>query len=624
MANIKKITKFLDDYIEENNLSTLEAVEANRLLANAGLLTDSVSHPGKPLRDLLRKVKLPHAAQESNNRWEIPHSTKFIPGSIKTQIRDIALRLNDIAAEENSDFSKVQKKRVEKYDLQIEPKYNFTTRSIKETYAFHRGGRREIQFNFGLSQAPGKEVLRYGVAFSLETAQDVPDPVNIFTSKIQLFNEFVENNNSYFDGYLMWVHDKDSVYHIFNGVEKIPKRFIEEGNFIFIGKYFDKELSKINENDIRKILSTFEYLYRLYLYVEDSEKTDNIESKICRICWNTNGWVKPSGRVGKSNFRDSHEQKYGMGLEEWLLDLEKVLNGFHYSFLEPINKFYDTYVGQKFNMLFYTLDGTDKSKYWVGAIKNVNVIAEEEADKIYQIYKKNGWLDEREAQLQNFNIDVSKKRFWKYSLSHFNIKFKPGDIVELFDPMVPVRLNSKYVRSARYNLLNIESLDVVLTDELNTLSGFQFGQGSSNSKDLATKSTRTFTKEPIELPLNHNKLQKSFLEYLQDKYGKNNVEKESPTYGKKIDIVRQEGNRLLFYEIKTYNSLMHSLRVALGQLLEYCCYPNHKFADKLILVSDKEPDEEFGLYLNHLNSIVNIPLGYIHYDMDSKSILHEI
>ena len=70
------ITKFLDDYLTRR--TSIAPVEANELLEKAGLLLDSKDRAGKPLRDLLRKGKLPHAFQlgDKGSAWTIPLSTK--------------------------------------------------------------------------------------------------------------------------------------------------------------------------------------------------------------------------------------------------------------------------------------------------------------------------------------------------------------------------------------------------------------------------------------------------------------------------------------------------------------------------------------------------------------------
>ena len=48
----------------------------------------------------------------------------------------------------------------------------FDSRATFDSYAFHVGGRTELQFSIGLES--GDEELRYGVAFSLETNQTLP------------------------------------------------------------------------------------------------------------------------------------------------------------------------------------------------------------------------------------------------------------------------------------------------------------------------------------------------------------------------------------------------------------------------------------------------------------------
>ena len=72
------ITRFIDDYLTKSGRADIDPVEANALLAKAGILKDSKDRPGKPLRDLLRKGQLSHAFQAGGkgSSWTIPHSSK--------------------------------------------------------------------------------------------------------------------------------------------------------------------------------------------------------------------------------------------------------------------------------------------------------------------------------------------------------------------------------------------------------------------------------------------------------------------------------------------------------------------------------------------------------------------
>lgn len=80
MPNIQPIIRAIDDYLVKNKKSYIGAVEANILLAKAGLLRNSTSRPGKPLRDLLRKGAIPHAIQQGGkgSEWIIPKSEGII------------------------------------------------------------------------------------------------------------------------------------------------------------------------------------------------------------------------------------------------------------------------------------------------------------------------------------------------------------------------------------------------------------------------------------------------------------------------------------------------------------------------------------------------------------------
>lgn len=78
---MKEIMEFLENYMVKNHINQIGAVEANALLSRAGLLRDSKSRPGAPLRNLLRQGKIPYAYQ-NGGVWIIPrNSTKKSTGA---------------------------------------------------------------------------------------------------------------------------------------------------------------------------------------------------------------------------------------------------------------------------------------------------------------------------------------------------------------------------------------------------------------------------------------------------------------------------------------------------------------------------------------------------------------
>ena len=71
--NINAIIRCLDNYMIQEGLTQIDAPKANAVLERNGLLRDSEQRPGKPLRELLRAGRLPHAYQKGRI-WIIPIS----------------------------------------------------------------------------------------------------------------------------------------------------------------------------------------------------------------------------------------------------------------------------------------------------------------------------------------------------------------------------------------------------------------------------------------------------------------------------------------------------------------------------------------------------------------------
>ncbi|WP_123772344.1 hypothetical protein [Zobellia sp. OII3] len=77
MADIEKIIKAIDEFLERQHQQITTPVEINPFLEAKGLLNDSASRPGLPIRKILRKGQIKHAFQIGVN-WQIPHSGKTL------------------------------------------------------------------------------------------------------------------------------------------------------------------------------------------------------------------------------------------------------------------------------------------------------------------------------------------------------------------------------------------------------------------------------------------------------------------------------------------------------------------------------------------------------------------
>ena len=113
-------------------------------------------------------------------------------------------------------------------------------------------------------------------------------------------------------------------------------------------------------------------------------------------------------------------------------------------------------------------------------------------------------------------------------------------------------------------------------------------------------------------------------QWLVERHGAEHVAHEQPTGagGARIDLaVRLAPDQLVFYEIKTYPSLMAGIRVALGQLLEYAYFPEGCRADQLVIVSYHKPEPAAMQYLENLRVRTGLPVYYGYFDLEEATLV---
>lgn len=137
----------------------------------------------------------------------------------------------------------------------------FSSATTFDNWAFHHGGRSELQFNIGMESSDGAEYVRHGVAFSLETSRSLPD-IEVLIPKIRLFNEFIQRNEEALSGFQMW-HFRGGVRSTDRAPAPVASDLIEPGVFIFLGA-----VQPSGAPDYDLILSDFDRLLPLYQFVE--------------------------------------------------------------------------------------------------------------------------------------------------------------------------------------------------------------------------------------------------------------------------------------------------------------------------------------------------------------------
>lgn len=142
------------------------------------------------------------------------------------------------------------------------PRDIFPKPTTFDTYAFHYGGRKELQFNIGLEGDDCSE-LRYGVAFSLETNQSLPS-INVLIPKIRFFNDFMQLYSEKYGDMRMW-HYKNGLRSTDYMPGPLSLDIVIEGVFIFLGNR-----QKLDRLDYELILDDLDRLLPLYKYVESN------------------------------------------------------------------------------------------------------------------------------------------------------------------------------------------------------------------------------------------------------------------------------------------------------------------------------------------------------------------
>jgi hypothetical protein len=185
-----------------------------------------------------------------------------MPGTL--DIARIAGELNERARAHP--IGRLQSIRKAMKGFQREPSKDiFTRQTIHDGWAFHHGGRSELQFNIGHESPDGEDELRYGVAFSFELSQTLPD-IDVLVPKARRFGEYLQMYPDHFADMRMW-HHRDGIRSGDYAPGAILPELVTPGVFVFFGKRQPEA-----EIDYEAILTDFDRLLPLYEYVESGRE----------------------------------------------------------------------------------------------------------------------------------------------------------------------------------------------------------------------------------------------------------------------------------------------------------------------------------------------------------------
>ncbi|MGA2032411.1 MAG: hypothetical protein ABSG68_09160 [Thermoguttaceae bacterium] len=182
-------------------------------------------------------------------------------------IPNIAAKLNELTPPHP--IGKLQDLRTQLKKLSRRPGDKiFSTQTTFENWAFHHGGRTELQFNIGHADDGTSDSLRHGIAFSFELSQTLKS-IDVLVPKVKFFNDFMEMNAGEFSDMRMWYYNPQRSVDQSPG--PISSALVTEGVFVFLG---NRQSSKTI--DYEMILSDFDRLLPLYRYVESGGTTSAV------------------------------------------------------------------------------------------------------------------------------------------------------------------------------------------------------------------------------------------------------------------------------------------------------------------------------------------------------------
>jgi hypothetical protein len=373
-----------------------------------------------------------------------------------------------------------------------------------------------------------------------------------------------------------------------------------------VPKVAQRKTAKTKASPKAPIASDFQEAPRLALTDgRPLEANDSVSGRLCRICWNSKGWIRPSGeaRYLESGSYVSH---HGFGHEEWLFNYEWMYSEFKYAFLQPINHNRRAFLGKRFPVFLYSR-APDGRTYAVGTIRDLYVPLDEEIGQVAQSFRDRGWLEQMNQDL--VRLGISPKKLLKARPQELvNVRFRRED-VRYFEPLDALPPDHPATRVARYTALRWPDGEVPLVSNSPRLPR---ERAATDKLKTEVAFSRRFV-DPTAIDPKHNRLQNRLLKYLR-------AQQKHVTYEDAyVDLIIHGPDGQTFVEIKTEATCKGCIRAALGQLVEYSHYPDSAGASQLWVVGDAPANAEDRRYLTFLRLRYSLPIYYRQFSSDVLS-----
>lgn len=317
-----------------------------------------------------------------------------------------------------------------------------------------------------------------------------------------------------------------------------------------------------------------------------------------RICWNSHGWVFPSGEAKKLE-NDSYVTKAGFGHEEWLFNFAWLVNGYHYAFLQPVSDSYDNIKGKTIDILLFSINANGDRVY-VGELHNCEVITQEQSQTVLEHYQNAGWHKSMKEQVRRVGGDADRL---SNAPDQFNIRFAPKD-AELYSPLRLAGAEDFVRRLNRYKLVKVAGHPAAVKQWRR-----RAGTRTAPTLHTITRSGQPgVTYDPV-----HAALQGELQKLLEIRFGRQNVILEEDY----VDITVTTATTRTLIELKSDPDARLAIRKAMGQILEYAYFrpTNGNRMPRLVIVAPGQMTPDVANYLAALRKKFGLVLTYCSYSL---------
>jgi hypothetical protein len=307
--------------------------------------------------------------------------------------------------------------------------------------------------------------------------------------------------------------------------------------------------------------------------------------------------------------------KFGYGHEEWMFSLLMREGENQYSFIQAFrNSGYDdpgsknSLLGKKIDLQLITCNPNNSQWYFIGEIRNLEVLSLKEQEMRLKNAIENGTIDKFIVDVQTIGANssnlVALKNQSEFNFPITNVKF---DLKDAFIQKDYIPLKSKEIKykhdSTLYNFdLSISTL---------------FEHDNANE---VHELIQVFKKD-FDRSDEHRKMQLEIFQILDKDDRFLEIQKEFKCKGRLFDLwLLHKNQRNYILEIKPYDSAYECIREALGQVLEYSYFLNRDSNNQLIIIGKNQMNEEEFRYLNHLREKTSLNIHYVYYQLGKRII----